>query len=71
MLLQSWRLRYDPRWRAHFRSAFVLAAVTFVALWTYALVKPIPRGLGEKIVIALILLWLGRAGWWLARDRTR
>jgi Protein of unknown function (DUF998) len=69
MLLQSWRLRRDPRWRAHFRSAFGLAAIAFAALWIYALVKPIPRGLGQKAVIALILLWLWRAGWWLARGR--
>ena len=71
MLLQSWRLRGDPHWRARFRSAFILAAITFVALWIYALVKPIPRGLGEKIVIALILLWLGRASWWLLRGPSR
>ncbi|TAN02599.1 MAG: DUF998 domain-containing protein [Rhodanobacteraceae bacterium] len=71
MLLQSWRLRHDPRWRVHFRSAFTHAAITFVALWVYALVKTIPRGLAEKVVIALILAWLWRAGWWLVRDRTR
>lgn len=69
MLLQSWRLRRDPRWRAYFHSAFTLAAITFVALWIYALVKPIPRGLAEKVVIALILLWLWRVAWWLVRDR--
>lgn len=67
MLLQSWRLRGDPHWRARFRSAFTLATITFFALWIYALVKPIPRGLGEKVVIALILLWLGRASGWLLR----
>jgi hypothetical protein len=66
MLLQSWRLRLDPCWRNRFRMAFPLATVTFLALWTYALVKAIPRGLGEKVVIALILLWLWRAAWWLA-----
>lgn len=70
MLLQSWRLRGDPHWRARFRSAFTLAAITFAALWTYALVKAIPRGLGEKIVIALILLWLWRAAWWLVKGRS-
>ncbi len=69
MLLQSWRLRLDARWRTHFRSALALAALTFVALWIYALVKPVPRGLGQKVVIALILLWLGRASWWLVRSR--
>jgi len=71
MLLQAWRLRGDPHWRARFRGAFTLAAITFAALWIYALVKPIPRGLGEKVVIALILLWLGRASWWLLRGPSR
>ena len=71
MLLQSWRLRGDPRWRARFRSASIVAAITFAALWIYALVKPIPRGLGEKVVIALILLWLWRASWWLLRGPSR
>jgi hypothetical protein len=71
MLLQSWRLRDDPYWRRHFRSAFVLAAITFLALWIYAFAKPIPRGVGEKVVIALILLWLWRASWWLVRSRVR
>lgn len=67
MLLQSWRLRGDPHWRARFRSAFTLAAITFAMLWIYTLLKGVPRGLGEKIVIALILLWLWRAAWWLLR----
>lgn len=67
MLLQSWRMRTDPRWRSKFRSAFALAAVASAALWTYALIRPIPRGLGEKIVIVLILSWLWRAAWWLTR----
>lgn len=71
MLLQSWRLRRDPRWRVHFRATFTLAAFAFVALWIYALVKPIPRGVGEKAVIALILLWLWRASWWLLCGTTR
>ncbi|TAN03019.1 MAG: hypothetical protein EPN40_00875 [Rhodanobacteraceae bacterium] len=45
----------------------MLAAITFAALWIYALVKPIPRGLAEKVVVALILAWLWRAAWWLVR----
>lgn len=71
MLLQSWRLRGDPRWRARFHSAFALAAIAFVALWIDALVKGLPRGLSEKVVIALILLWLWRASWWLLRGPAR
>ena len=64
-------VRGDPHWRARFRSAFILAAITFAALWIYALVKPIRRGLGEKVVIALILLYLWRASWWLLREPGR
>lgn len=71
MLLQAWRMRLDPRWRTCFRSAFVLAAIAFVALWLDALVKALPRGLGEKAVIALILLWLWRASWRLLRVSNR
>jgi hypothetical protein len=63
MLLQSWCLRGDRRWRKDFPFAFVLAVVAFIALWADALIKAIPRGLGEKVVIALILLWLWRAAW--------
>jgi hypothetical membrane protein len=66
MLLQSWRLRLDARWRARFLPAFGLAIIAFIALWLDALVKSLPRGLAEKVVIALILLWLWRAAWWLA-----
>ncbi|MGH8111176.1 MAG: DUF998 domain-containing protein [Rhodanobacteraceae bacterium] len=70
MLLQAWWMRLDPRWHPHSRSALVVAAVAFVALWAYALiisVASIPRGLGEKVVIVLILIWLWRAAWWLVR----
>lgn len=67
MLLQSGRFRHDRHWRTHFAAAFCLAALAFAALWAYALVKAIPRGLAEKLVIALILLWLWRTAWWLAR----
>jgi predicted lactoylglutathione lyase len=71
MLLQSWRWRRDPYWRGRFRPALTLAAIAFAALWIHALVKPIPRGLGEKVVVALILLWLWRASWWLLRGSAR
>jgi hypothetical membrane protein len=71
MLLQSWRLRLDPSWRRRFRSALALAAITFVALWIDALVKGLPRGLSEKAVIVLILLWLWRSSWWLLHGTER
>ena len=63
ILLQSWCLRGHRRWCKDFPFAFVLAVIAFVALWADALIKVIPRGLGEKVVIALILLWLWRSAW--------
>lgn len=71
MVLQSWLMRYDAHWRKHYPDAFALAVVTVVYFWVYALVKPIPRGIGEKIVIGLVLLWVWRAAWWLVHDRSR
>lgn len=69
MLLQSWLMHRDPRCRGRCPAALTIAAVAVVYFWIYALVKPIPRGLGEKVVIALVLLWLWRAAWWLVRGR--
>ena len=69
-LLQSLRLRLDLRWRGHFIEAATIASASVVYFWVYAL-SPIPRGLGEKAVIALVLLWLWRASWWLARSAPR
>jgi len=64
-LLQSLRLRFDPYWREQFIEATAIASVSVVYFWVYAL-SPIPRGVGEKAVIALVLAWLWRASWWLA-----
>jgi hypothetical protein len=61
MLLQSWRLRGDARWRTAFVFAFSLAVTAFDALWLYTLVRVLPRGLAQKSVIILILFWLGWA----------
>ncbi len=58
MLLQSWRLRDDARWRSRFRFAFALALVCFVGLWVDAIWKGMPRGLEQKLLIALIVCWL-------------
>lgn len=61
MLLQSWRLRYDARWRSCFAPAFGVAVAAFAALWIYSLLRFLPRGLMQKSVIVLILAWLGWA----------
>jgi len=70
MLLQSLRLREDARWRSAFAFAFVLAAAAFAALWIYAISHVLPKGLMQKIVIALILAWLGWAAHALWRGTT-
>lgn len=63
-LPQSLRFRFDARSREQFIEATAIASVSVVYFWVYAL-TPIPRGLGEKAVIALVLAWLWRAAWWL------
>ncbi|GAB3355994.1 DUF998 domain-containing protein [Lysobacter tyrosinilyticus] len=65
MMLQSARLRGDAAWRHRSASAFVLAAICFVALWVHVLWREAPRGLTQKVVIVLILGWLARASIWL------
>lgn len=67
MLLQSWRLRHDARWRPHSAPLLTLAALAFAALWGYALVRGLPRGAAQKTVIALILAWLAWASFRLRR----
>ena len=69
MLLQSWRLRHDLNWRRYFSPAFALAAICFVALWVHTLWRGSPRGLGQKLVIVLIVAWLALAALWLKRSR--
>jgi hypothetical membrane protein len=71
MLVQSWSLRLDPYWHRHFRTAFSLAVFTFAALCVYVLWRDLPRGLSEKIVILLIVLWLLMAGRWLMQARLK
>ncbi|MEW9623111.1 DUF998 domain-containing protein [Rhodanobacter geophilus] len=65
MLLQSWRLRGDTRWRRWFRPAFAYAALCFVLLWVQAFWRASPRGLGQKALILLMLGWLVIAAWQL------
>lgn len=71
MVLQSWRFRADPRWRARFAFAFGLAITCFAGLWAYALTRLGPRGLMQKTLIALILIWLASAAFGLLRQNAR
>jgi hypothetical protein len=65
MLLQAWRLRYDPRWRVHHRRALTLALLIFAVLLVYAL-HWLPTGAMQKSAILLIVLWLLMTGRWLS-----
>ena len=65
MLIQSWWLRRDAAWRHRFAAAFSLAMLCFVGLWVQALWRDAPRGIGQKLLIAAILLWLLLAALWL------
>jgi hypothetical protein len=65
MLLQAWRLRYDPRWRPRHSRALILASLTFAVLLAYALLKQLPRGAMQKSAILLIVVWLLISGRWL------
>jgi hypothetical protein len=67
MLLLSSRWRRDLRLRHHSRAGVVLAWLAFVQMWLLALWKDAPQGLTQKLLIALILLWLG----WVTRQLLR
>lgn len=67
MLLQSWRFRWDTWWRRYFRFSFILALICFVALWSNMYWREWPRGLTQKMLITLIVLWLFLATIWLIR----
>ncbi|WP_242107945.1 DUF998 domain-containing protein [Luteimonas aquatica] len=69
MLLQAWRFRGDPRWGARFALAFCLALACFAAIWVLSLWRSAPRGLTQKVVIAMIVCWLSMAGAWLWQAR--
>jgi len=66
MLLQAWQLRHDPRWRARYPQALVLALLTFALLLAYELLAWLPRGALQKSAILLIVLWLLMTGRWLS-----
>lgn len=67
MLRLSWQLRRAPAWHRRAPAALALAALAFAALWVDVLWRALPRGAAQKAVIALYLLWLALAAWWLIR----
>ncbi len=72
MLLQSWYLRADPQWSRWANLAWRWAWLCFALLWLHVLWRGPPRGAGQKLVIAAIVLWLLAVAlqqWRLARTR--
>ncbi|WP_314405003.1 DUF998 domain-containing protein [Stenotrophomonas rhizophila] len=58
MLLQSWYLRADPQWSRWAAPAWWWAWGCFVLLWLHVLWRGPPRGAGQKLVIAAVVVWL-------------
>jgi len=58
MLLQSWYLRADPLWSRWAAPAWWWAWGCFVLLWLHVLWRGPPRGAGQKLVIAAVVVWL-------------
>lgn len=67
MLLQSWWMRGLRGPTRRWKVALGLASVCFAALWLHVLWRDLPRGAGQKALIALIVVWLGLAAHWLRR----
>ncbi|HET6554782.1 MAG TPA: DUF998 domain-containing protein [Dyella sp.] len=70
MLLWSsrWQRSASTRMR---RTGVVLAWLAFVQMWVLALWKDLPPGLTQKLLIVLILMWLGWAAMQLRHDIRR
>lgn len=70
MLLWSSRWQRLESTRAR-RAGVVLAWLAFVQMWVLALWKSLPPGLTQKLLIVLILLWLGWVAGQLWREQGR
>ncbi len=70
MVLQALRLRLDPHWRRAWPGLLAWALLCVASIWVLALWRDAPRGLSQKLVIALIVGWLATLGLMLWR-RTR
>lgn len=67
MLLLSSRWRRDPRLNKSRFAGVTLAWVATAVLWLQAFMHSLPHGLMQKLLIGLILLWLGWAAGQLRR----
>lgn len=73
LLLQAWYLRAAAGWERRGRLLWGWAWLAFVLLWGHVLLRAIPRGAGQKLVIVVIVGWLLCAAWtgWRMARRTR
>jgi hypothetical membrane protein len=67
MLLLSSRWRRDPRLGASRYLGMSLAWLATAVLWLQTFIRTLPHGLMQKLLIVLLLLWLG----WAARQLLR
>lgn len=58
MVVQSLGFLRDPAWRRSARWALPGALLCFASVWILAAWREAPRGLAQKTVIAMILLWM-------------
>lgn len=58
MLLQAWRLRAAEGWRRISPALLAWAAACFGGVWVLALVRELPRGASQKLLVLMILAWL-------------
>ncbi|HEX7990550.1 MAG TPA: DUF998 domain-containing protein [Stenotrophomonas sp.] len=73
MLLQAWCFGRDTRWRSLYWLAWAWAWLAFAGLWVHVLWRGSPRGLGQKLVIAVVVGWLllvALASWRRSRKET-
>lgn len=67
MLLQAWRLRAAAAWRRIAPALLAWAAACFAGVWVLALVRGLPRGGSQKLLVLMILAWLALAALRLRR----
>ena len=58
LLLQTWYLRREPGWHRSATALWAGAWLGFILLWAHVLWRAPPRGLGQKLVIAVIVACL-------------
>lgn len=69
MVLQAWRLRAAPAWRRVAPALLGWALACFAGVWVLALVRELPRGLSQKVLVTMIVVWMGAVA--LRRMRVR